>query len=186
VKPALTKDMKTKRWEFCIKYRHFDWRNVIWTDETSVVLGHKRGKSRVWRRAEEKYKKHCIKRRWKGRKEFMFWGAFSYYIKGPCHIWKDETAAEKKAAKRDLEERNTLVEEANRRMWELETGMRRMGLRNKPGRKPQWRHTEKNGAFMRNKGKGGIDWYRYQEVILKKKLIPFANRHKLTYPDTVV
>ena len=63
-------------------------------------------------------------------------GAFSYYIKGPCHIWKDEATTDKKVAKMDLEERNSLVEEANRRMWGLETGLRRMGLRNKPGKKP--------------------------------------------------
>ena len=46
-KPALTKDMKKARLKFCLKYRHFDWRNIIWTDETSVVLGHRRGRRRV-------------------------------------------------------------------------------------------------------------------------------------------
>ena len=72
VKPALTKEIKQKRLDFCLKYRNFDWRNVIWTDKTSVVLGHRRGRRRVWRRPEEKYDIHCIRRRWKGAKEFMF------------------------------------------------------------------------------------------------------------------
>lgn len=31
-----------------------------------------------------------------------------------------------------------------------------------------------NRAIVRNKGKGGIEWYRYQNVILKPKLISFA------------
>jgi hypothetical protein len=28
----------------------------------------------------------------------MFWGCFTYNKKGPYHIWKDETVAEKKEA----------------------------------------------------------------------------------------
>ena len=71
-KPALIKEMRKARKRFCLKYRNFDWRNVIWTDETSVVLGHRRGRRRVWRRPEEKFNSHVMKRRWKGAKEFMF------------------------------------------------------------------------------------------------------------------
>ena len=90
----------------------------------------------------------------------MFWGCFSYYQKGPCHIWKDETAKEKKAAVKDLVQRNALIEEENKRMWEITSGIRRVRLRNKPGKAPTWKHTKENGAFVRTKGKGGIDWYR--------------------------
>jgi len=93
---------------------------------------------------------------------------FFIHEKGPCHNWKDETAAEKRTATKDLDARNAAIEEANKRMWEITTGLRRVGLRNKPGKKPVWKHTKKNGAFIRTKGHGGIDWYRYQEVILKK------------------
>lgn len=186
VKPALTKAMKKKRLDFCHKYRNFDWRNVIWTDETSVILGHRRGSKRVWRRVDERFHNHVIRRRWKGVKEFMFWGAFSYYEKGPYHIWKDESAKEKKAAKADLEARNSLTEAAHKEMWELETGMRRVGLKNKPGKKPVWKYTKETGAAVREGRQGGIDWYRYQEVILKKKLLPWAKKHALAYPGTIV
>ena len=185
VKPALTKEMMEARLAFCLKYKNMDWRRVIWTDETSVVLGHRRGRRRVWRRPDERFLKHVIQRRWKGCKEFMFWGAFSWYEKGPCHIWKDETTKEKKASKADLEARNALTEAAHKATWELETGMRRMGLRNKPGKKPQWRYNKKTGAAVRD-GKGGIDWYRYQEVILKPKLIPWAKKHGLAHAGTIV
>jgi hypothetical protein len=44
----------------------------------------------------------------------MFWGAFSYYEKGPFHIWKDESAKEKKVAKVDLKARNALTEAAHK------------------------------------------------------------------------
>ena len=87
----------------------------------------------------------------------MFWGVFSWWEKGPCHIWKDKTAKEKKAAQHDLKTRNSLTEVAHCTAWELETGMARLGLRNKPGRKPIWKYTEANGAAVRKKGKGGID-----------------------------
>jgi hypothetical protein len=40
-----------------------DWKNVIWTDETSVQLGGVRGKRRVWRKVKEAYYKHYIKKR---------------------------------------------------------------------------------------------------------------------------
>ena len=53
----------------------------------------------------------------------MFWGAFSWWEKGPCRIWKDKTTKEKREAKADLEIRNSLTEEAHKTAWELETGM---------------------------------------------------------------
>jgi hypothetical protein len=81
--------MKKKWLEWCLKYKDWkleDWKNVIFIDETSVQLGGVRGKRRVWRTPDEVYHHHVIKRRWKGYKEFMFWGAFTYDKKGPCHI----------------------------------------------------------------------------------------------------
>ena len=70
-----------------------------------------------------------------------------------------------------MEIRNSLTEEAHKTAWELETGIARLGIRNKPGKKPVWKYTDKTRAAVRKTGKGGVDWYRYQEVILKKKLL---------------
>ena len=39
----------------------------------------------------------------------MFWGAFLYDRKSPCHIWKPETAAEKEASKRELKAINDAI-----------------------------------------------------------------------------
>ena len=75
VKPGLTDEMKKKRLEWCLLYKDWtleDWKNVIFTDETSVQLGGVQGKRRVWRTTKEAYYPHVIKRRWKGFKEFMF------------------------------------------------------------------------------------------------------------------
>ena len=89
VKPGLTLDMKKARYDWCKAHEHWemeDWKNVIWTDETSVQMGGIRGKRRVWRTPEESHHPHVIKRRWKSFKEFMFWGCFSYDKQGPCFI----------------------------------------------------------------------------------------------------
>jgi transposase len=82
--------------------------------------------------------------------------------------------------------RNALTEPYAKKMWELNTMIRRTGLRNMPGRKPKWTYTKERGAQVRKKGRGGIDWYQYQKVILKGKLLPFAQEHKKDYPGTIV
>lgn len=63
------------RLEWALAHQHWtldDWENVIWSDETSVILGHRRGAVRVWRAREEAYEETVIRRRWKGFTEFMF------------------------------------------------------------------------------------------------------------------
>ena len=111
---------------------------MIWTDEMSVVLRHRRGGTRVWRTADEQYHKTCTRTRWKKCSEFMFWGCFSYDWKGPMHIWKAETAAEKKKAKEEIDCLNKILEPQARQRWELETAMRCFNLRGRPpGRLPQ-------------------------------------------------
>ena len=115
----------------------------------------------------------------------MFWGYFSYEKKGPFHIWKPETAAEKRAAQGEIDKINEALEPLAKENWELEIGMKRMGLRTKEGRKPVWKWDEKHGKVAR-KGKGGIDWYRYQKTVLLPKLLPFAKDCIKDRPDTVV
>ena len=73
-----------------------------------MQLGLVRGKRRVWRKQDEAFHPHVITRRWKGFSEFMWWSCFSYYEKGPFHIWEEKTKKEKEACKKDLAERNAL------------------------------------------------------------------------------
>ncbi|KAL6167944.1 hypothetical protein ACJQWK_05613 [Exserohilum turcicum] len=187
-KPGLTQEMRSARLKWALNHKDWtleDWKNVIWTDETSVVLNHRRGGYRIWRKADERVVKSCIRERWKGYSEFMFWGCFSYDKKGPCHIYQPETNVEKKDAARKIEQLNAELEPLQREEWELSTSMRRTGLRNKPGRKPQWRWTEQTGKLVRS-SKGGIDWWRYQSCVLIPKLIPFAKECLQDRPQTVV
>ena len=102
MKPGLKLENKENCLKWYLDYRAWtfdDWKNVIWSDETSVTMGGQQGRRRVWCLQSEAYLNHCIRRRWKGFKQFMFWGCFSYDKKGPCHIWEEETAKEKKEAK---------------------------------------------------------------------------------------
>jgi transposase len=183
-KPGLTAEQRKARLAWCLEHKDWtleDWKKVLWSDETSVVYGVRRGGERVWRTVYEQSIETCKRQRWKGFSEFMFWGCFSYDYKGPCHVWTKETAAEKKKAKADLDRRNLLRESNCKLEWELSTGFRRqLNLRGQPkGKTPEWKFNEANGKLVRKSKAGGIDWYRYQEEILKKKLLPFAIQHSL-------
>ena len=47
-----------------------------------------------------------------------------------------------------------------------------------PRPKPKFVHNKSTGVYVRKETHGGIDWYRYQEKILKPLLLPFAKRLK--------
>jgi hypothetical protein len=188
-KPGLTTRMRKERLQWCLDHQDWtleDWKAVIWSDETSVILLHRRGGYRIWRKAEERVLRSCIRERWKGSSEFMFWAAFSYDKKGPCHCWKPETVKEKEDAEAVLKELNRILEPAMKTQWELTSGVRRLGLRNKPGKKPIWKWNKTNGKLVREGKKGGIDWWRYQQTILVPKLLPFAKECMKERPNTVV
>jgi hypothetical protein len=187
-KPGLTKKMKSERLAWCIAHKDWsldDWKNVIWSDETSVILLHRRGGYRVWRRADERFLRSCIRERWKGASEFMFWGAFSYEKKGPFHCWGPETAKERNNSKLLIDDLNKELEPIMKEQWEITNGMRRLGLRNLPGKKPEWKWKKETGKLTRGEGKG-IDWWRYQQTILLPKMLPFAKECLRERPDTVV
>jgi len=74
MKPRLKLEDKARRLKWCLDHKDWlleDWKNVIWTDETSVKLGGVRGARRVWRKPNEAFHLHIITRRWKGFSEFM-------------------------------------------------------------------------------------------------------------------
>ena len=141
-KPGLTKKMKEDRLQWCLNHEDWtldDWKNVIFTDETSVVLNQRRGGYRLWRTPDEAFIKSYIRERWKGYSEFIFWGSFSYEKKGPCHCYTLETTQEKKKAEEAIQKINNSLKPVLRTEWELETAMRKLNLRNQKGKKPQWK-----------------------------------------------
>lgn len=69
--------------------------------------------------------------------------------------------------------------------WELQNSLRRLNLHNLPGKKPTWKWKKATGKLMRGTRKG-VDWWRYQAVILVPLMLPFAKECIKTRPDTVV
>ena len=190
VKPGLKLEDKVARLKQCLEHKHWtleDWKNIIWTDKTSVQLGSVRRKRRVWRRPDKAYHYHVIVRRQKGFSELIQQSSFSYKKKGLFHIWEDETKEEKEACLKDLATRNSTKYEEDKVNWELESGIRRLRATSTiPGRKPVFKYDENTGAYVLKEGKGGINWYRYQEVILKPLLLPFAKECLKERPGTLV
>lgn len=112
---------------------------------------------------EDRHNRTCVRRRWKGASDFMVWGCFTYDKKGPLHTWDAETKQQRKQADEEIEALNQELEPLYREQCEMNTAMNRLQLRLNRGRTPKWNWNEKNGKLVR-KGKGGIDWYRYQTV----------------------
>ena len=108
-KPGLTEAMKKAHLQFALDHQGWtldDWKRIIWSDKTSVVIGFRRGGYKVWRTSEERFTKSYIQPCWKGFSEFMFWDYFSYDKKGLCHIWKLETKTERATAQKEINKLN--------------------------------------------------------------------------------
>ena len=138
-KPGLTNAMLTKRLRWCRDYLGWieeDFKNIVWTDETSVILGQQQGRRRVWRKAWRSNDVKVTRVRWQSAATFMFWTCFTYDQKSPCYVYPKETAKAKKETQQWLDRLNEEREPELRSQWELKTAMRRAGLRNKPGKKP--------------------------------------------------
>ncbi|NJO32579.1 MAG: hypothetical protein HC869_05015 [Rhodospirillales bacterium] len=134
-KPGLNTQQRAARLAFALEHYDWtleDWKRVIWSDETSVILGQRRGAVRLWRGSDEIYSITVIRRRWKDFSEFMFWGCFSWNRKGPYHIWQRETAKEREEVEKELEELNTTLESTLRTEWEFSQDIKRTNLRRRP------------------------------------------------------
>ena len=168
-------EQKLARVEFAIKWIEEGpefWKTVVWTDETAVRVGETRGQQWVTRRADEAYHKDCIDVRYKQYTEMQFWGCYTVEFKGPCYMFKRETAEEKHEAEKDLDEMNSEYKIAQKLLEEefhAENARRPPNKRRKRIPKPDMKKLEQKKGW-----KGGIDWYRYQARILKERLLPFC------------
>nr|KMM66459.1 hypothetical protein CPAG_02798 [Coccidioides posadasii RMSCC 3488] len=96
-----------------------------------------------------------------------------------------QTAAAKRQAQKELDALNIDREIKAREEWELVNGIHRLRIRPNCGRKPTFKFTVKTGKLVR-RGKGGVDWYRYQKEVLLAKLFPFIKECLESRPNTVV
>ena len=110
----------------------------------------------------------------------MFWGCFSYYYKGPCHIYHAETAEEKLEYAQIIKMDNAMLQPQIWEEWkqlEAADAMKWMQKgRRKPERSATWEAYWKRYKKQREKGKGGIDFIRYIYKVLKPLLILFFHQ----------
>lgn len=89
-KPYLSKKHKLARLAFAKAHKRWtmsDWRNIMWTDESSFEIGKRSRQVKVWRRPYERYSMDCIAPTFKsGRTSVMIWGAFSGFDKCPIIV----------------------------------------------------------------------------------------------------
>ena len=86
-KPLITKVNASNRLAWCNEHKSWsadNWRNVVWSDESSYTLFPTTGRVYVWRTPEESYKPECLKPTVKhGGGSVMVWGAISWHSAGP-------------------------------------------------------------------------------------------------------
>jgi hypothetical protein len=84
----------------------FDFRQVVFTDETPARIGDERGMQRVWCKEDERFDNNVKKDR--NRRECcpQFYGAFRYDYKDPCYTYFEETKEEKQSAEQVLVKEN--------------------------------------------------------------------------------
>src|SRR5262249_49084592 len=105
----------------------------------------------------------------------MFWGVFTADHLGPCHIWETETKEDTALYKSYIDDWNSKNKARLHLEWELEKGLSRLGLKNKPGKKPAWRFDKAHGKMVREGRAGGIDWIRYRHEVLIPHYWPFLD-----------
>jgi hypothetical protein len=81
---------------------------------------------------------------------------------------------------------NIEIESVLKVEWELNILISRTGLRNKRGKKLEWKFTKKTSKLVREGDKGGIDWWQYQHEIMLPKLIPFYKECLRDRPQTLL
>ena len=81
-KPFLSENHRKKRLEFAEKYKNwgkYEWRRVIWSDETNINVFSSDGKEYYWKKNRGDIMPHHIKPTVKhGGGNVMIWGCMSY------------------------------------------------------------------------------------------------------------
>lgn len=115
----------------------------------------------------------------------MFWRSFSYDNKGPCHIWELKTSEHRKVATGKLKKINRELDSVLKAQWIEKEATCYANQAWPRGRHAIWKGDAAYNKLER-KSRESIDWYRYQNVILKRKLLPFLEKCKKSRLNTIM
>jgi hypothetical protein len=158
----------------------FDFRKVVFTDETPARVGEERGMIRTWARDDEVYADDVRHDRKPQDCCLQFFGAFRYDYKGPCHVYFQETKQEKEVAERALAAENTFTRAASNHMQtRARAALQELGEldSNLRDNTKKLQHVKKHDYHRGIRSKGGVDGYRHREGALKK-IAPWINSLK--------
>jgi transposase len=89
-KPFIKNINQVKRLAFAQKHQNLtvdDWKNILWTDESSFEIGKNSRQVHVWRKPSERFDSSCLTPSFKsGRQTVMVWGCFMWGKRGPLVI----------------------------------------------------------------------------------------------------
>lgn len=159
-KPPLSAAMMKRRLAFVNeRIKRDDSHQIIFSDETSVVLGNT-GRSKVTRTKDDgRYHDECVDPKHKNCSILMFWGCIGYNYKGPCHIFKKKYAEEKKYDERVIAGIQAQRTQEAREIYDAAV----RDAEDKGEELPRWNppRLERYKSYA-----GGIDWYVYTSEII--------------------
>ena len=181
-KPQLNTQQKNQRLNFCTEWvdkLRGKEHQIVFCDEMTIRAGERRGQMWITRTEEEAYHPDCIESRFSAFTELMFWGCYTMYRQGPRIIFDKETQEEKEIAQEDITTRNGPYHAA---LLQEQARLADENSRRPPSRQLKRPRKPNEAQYKRgDRSRGGIDWYRYQEQVIKPHLVLFIKKIIRTY-----
>ncbi|KAF1941289.1 hypothetical protein EJ02DRAFT_492810, partial [Clathrospora elynae] len=118
-KPPLTPAQERECYQWALNHnldkekeydnKGYNFRKVVFTDETPARIREQRGMIRAWCKEDEIYNDNVKKDRKQISAALQFFGAFRYNYKGPCHVYYYETQEEIEAREQALKWENEVT-----------------------------------------------------------------------------
>ena len=184
-KTILNDTQRQARYQFALRYKAFNWRNVIYTDEASIRGLEVRGYVRGWGLLDDKYHKDMIQGKGDGYSMGMIWGAFAYGVKGPVHFYRTETEEEKKTRAHQLDVENA---EEQPNIWLAYMATEALKTNPATGKRRGGKATSINNFAKKklkmrgDRSNGGIDWLIHRDGGLAK-LVEWIQELRIKYPE---
>ncbi|KAF2025114.1 hypothetical protein EK21DRAFT_93516 [Setomelanomma holmii] len=159
----------------------FQFRHIVFTDETPAQIGEERSMQRTWCKEDERWDEGVKHDRNRKDCALQFYSLFRYNYKGPCHVYHEETQQEKEEAEVVLKEENADTQARDNKLQHharLALSQLSESDVNKRYRTRKRQYVPSKMDYKRgDRARGGVDGYQHQEGALKK-VAPWINSLK--------